>query len=535
MAQTCTRCSRLNPVEAAFCYFDGVALPGHAHGSGPIAVGASAFPARSCSPPARRAAASTSWPWPASRTGPRPGRCSRRVTWKASWAASGRADLALAAREAARFPDPDRGLDQFLSKLPTPGPRSAAASGRAAGGQPGASAGRPGTPVRAAPAKPGHAPALRLDDLRRRLALAGARRTARRPEKLFDFTSELVVPVHVRGQQLRAGPKPLEGRLVIESNGGNVTVLVTAEVPAKPFTEGVLAGAKSPRQVAEKAKAAPKEAAVLPREWGGRALVQGEWLDLPDPGAAGVRPGGGAAVLRGARPDAAAQGGDQRAGRHAPGQPRRPRAAHAGGQGPGEAAGLGAGDQRPAVAGGRPHHPGRPCGARPARRCRRCPTGRAKRSAPMWRWYANGNQRFVVLVTLVVGTTRVGLPQAALPTGILADPVSSGVRAAEAAIVTMPAAQPPPASPRQPGLGVYRGATRPDWPAPTAAAWLGLLPAALLGLILLAFAIRDIFFAKARAGGLEDTGPAYRCSSFHDGTTMTNSTSSCPSRPCASA
>jgi hypothetical protein len=34
-------------------------------------------------------------------------------------------------------------------------------------------------------------------------------------------------------------------------------------VPVRPFTGGVLAGAKSPRQIAEKAKAAPKEAAVL--------------------------------------------------------------------------------------------------------------------------------------------------------------------------------------------------------------------------------------------------------------------------------
>src|SRR5207249_1740774 len=31
----------------------------------------------------------------------------------------GRADLALAAREAARFPDRDRGLDDFLGKLPS--------------------------------------------------------------------------------------------------------------------------------------------------------------------------------------------------------------------------------------------------------------------------------------------------------------------------------------------------------------------------------------------------------------------------------
>src|SRR5262249_12340636 len=66
------------------------------------------------------------------------------------------------------------------------------------------------------------------------------------------------------GQHLRAGNKPLEGHLVLESNGGQpLTITVRAEVPARPFREGVLAGAVSPRQIAEKAKAAPKDAAPL--------------------------------------------------------------------------------------------------------------------------------------------------------------------------------------------------------------------------------------------------------------------------------
>src|SRR5207245_1464748 len=43
-----------------------------------------------------------------------------------------------------------------------------------------------------------------------------------------------------------------------------VTVLVRADVPVKPFSgAGLLAGVRSPRQVAEKAKEKPKEAAVL--------------------------------------------------------------------------------------------------------------------------------------------------------------------------------------------------------------------------------------------------------------------------------
>src|SRR5207302_1975808 len=83
------------------------------------------------------------------------------------------------------------------------------------------------------------------------------------PRKLFQFDNELLIPVHVRGKQLRAGNKPLEGRLTIESNGGIETITVRADVPVKPYPDGVLAGAHSPRQVAEKAKVAPRDAAVL--------------------------------------------------------------------------------------------------------------------------------------------------------------------------------------------------------------------------------------------------------------------------------
>jgi len=43
-------------------------------------------------------------------------------------------------------------------------------------------------------------------------------------------------------------------RLVVDSNGGAKTVLVRMEVPAHPFPAGVLAGAVTPRQLAEKAR-----------------------------------------------------------------------------------------------------------------------------------------------------------------------------------------------------------------------------------------------------------------------------------------
>ena len=82
-------------------------------------------------------------------------------------------------------------------------------------------------------------------------------------EKHFQFGHDLTLPVRVVGDKLRASNKPLEAHLSIDSNGGAATVTVRAEVPVKPFPAGVLGGAKSPRQVAEKAKANPKEAAAL--------------------------------------------------------------------------------------------------------------------------------------------------------------------------------------------------------------------------------------------------------------------------------
>jgi hypothetical protein len=81
------------------------------------------------------------------------------------------------------------------------------------------------------------------------------------PQTLFQFGAEAVIPVQVRGQYLRAATKPLEGKLVVESNGGTATILFRADVPVTPYPGGLFDGAVTPRQIAEKAKANPKEAA----------------------------------------------------------------------------------------------------------------------------------------------------------------------------------------------------------------------------------------------------------------------------------
>jgi hypothetical protein len=57
------------------------------------------------------------------------------------------------------------------------------------------------------------------------------------------------------GRRLRAHQKPQEAEVRLASNGGSV--------PVRPFPDGVLAGATSPRQVVEKALAAPRDVAPL--------------------------------------------------------------------------------------------------------------------------------------------------------------------------------------------------------------------------------------------------------------------------------
>jgi hypothetical protein len=262
MAQTCSKCSRANPAEAVYCYFDGMVLGGHGRNGGPVSVSTQPFHSQFVFPSGRQCrnfdelalACQENW-------------CEARDLLQQGYLQSflgtlGRADLALAAREAARFPDKDRGLDQLLTKLPShvlDAPKLRVEP----------------LEVSLGTMQPGQERQLQLhlhnQGMRLLygtiasedcpwLALGDAQAS---PQKVFQFDSEMIIPVHVRGKQLRAGNKPLEGKLLVESNGGTAVVVVRVEVPVKPFPDGVLAGAKSPRQIAEKAKAHPKEAAVL--------------------------------------------------------------------------------------------------------------------------------------------------------------------------------------------------------------------------------------------------------------------------------
>src|SRR5579885_2354763 len=118
MPLACRSCHRINPSGAAYCYFDGVALDGQAPREGSVPPGRQPFPMPFTFPSGRTChnynefALACLDDWPAALGALREGHVESFL------GGLGRVDLAVAAREAARFPDPDRGLDQLLGRLP---------------------------------------------------------------------------------------------------------------------------------------------------------------------------------------------------------------------------------------------------------------------------------------------------------------------------------------------------------------------------------------------------------------------------------
>jgi hypothetical protein len=263
MAQTCSKCSRANPAYAVYCYFDGFVLAGHANRGGPVAVGAQPFPHPFVFPTGRQSrnfnelAAACDDDWSCARD------LLRQGFFATFFGGIGRVDLAQAANEAAKFPDPDRGLDLFINKLPseTRGKAKLAVETQEIN-------------LGVVPVGSDRQFTLHLENLGTRLVYGSVTCPDKNPwltlgdipgttTKSIQFGGDMRLTVKVAPDRLRAGNKPLEASLVVETNGGTATVRVRAEVPVKPFPAGLLGGAKSPRQVAEKAKPIAKDAAVL--------------------------------------------------------------------------------------------------------------------------------------------------------------------------------------------------------------------------------------------------------------------------------
>ncbi|HYV34326.1 MAG TPA: hypothetical protein VE988_01400, partial [Gemmataceae bacterium] len=261
MSQVCAKCAHVNPPEAIFCYFDGVTLGSHAGNGRRVQPGSQPFPSQFVFPSGQTCrnfdqfavACQENWK-------------SAVDLLKQGFLASflgniGRSDLALAAKEAARFPDIDRGFDRFLAKLPTQVLE-----------EPKLRAEPTEVNLGVIPFGTNHTFELHLSNLGSRLLYGSVGSDCKwltlgdapgNRQKIFQFGGDVVVKVQIRGQHLRAGNKALQGHLLVESNGGTATITVKVDVPPKPYPNGILAGATTPRQIAEKSLAQPKDAAML--------------------------------------------------------------------------------------------------------------------------------------------------------------------------------------------------------------------------------------------------------------------------------
>ncbi len=172
----------------------------------------------------------------------------------------GRADLAMAAQRAAEESDADHGLDALLAQLP--GER-----------QPGVLVVAP-REINFGRVKRCESRSFMIHLENQGMGLLSGNVQSEVPwlalgdaagagSKVFQCRHELNITVQLVGKALRAHPKPQEGRIVVTAGHDICALVVRVEVLLQPFPDGVLAGATTPRQVAEKARAAPREAGRL--------------------------------------------------------------------------------------------------------------------------------------------------------------------------------------------------------------------------------------------------------------------------------
>jgi hypothetical protein len=264
MTHVCKCCHRVSPPDAAFCYHDGAPLDGASVPSGHTALNIAGHPfalplvfssGRSCHNFNELALACHGEPSVALEM-------LRKGHLESFLAGQGRVDLAEAAHTARNAPDRLRGLDDFLGRLP--GSALAPAKLRVEPTTLDLGTMRPreerlcelvlhneGTRLLYGSATCSDHPWLSFGDKQAK------------KEKLFQFSDRLVLPLRIRGRYLAAYHEPLAAEIRLQSNGGTIVVPVHVNVPVQPFPSGVLMGATTPRQLAEKARSTAGEAAAL--------------------------------------------------------------------------------------------------------------------------------------------------------------------------------------------------------------------------------------------------------------------------------
>lgn len=264
MVQTCAKCRRTNPRDANYCFYDGNVL-GHRGGDIPadgsaINLGARPFTTPLVFPSGLRCANFQQLAEACHEHRATAVELLREGSLAAFLGGQGRMDLVAVARAAARAPDPERGLDDLLGRLPFVLPAARLRVDP--------------TVIDAGTVRVGEDRSFELmlynDGMR---LLYGTTACAAswvslgdgtpQSTRLFQCSDRTPVPVRILGSRLRAFDKPQEAVVEVESSGGSASVTLRIMVPTKPFPEGVLAGVLSPRQLAKKARESPKEAAEL--------------------------------------------------------------------------------------------------------------------------------------------------------------------------------------------------------------------------------------------------------------------------------
>jgi hypothetical protein len=248
----------MNPETARYCHHDGAALADWQ--AGPIEVGARAFPAPFVFPSGKQCHSfnqltlACETDWDAAREMLTSG------FFEAFFGGMGRADLAQAALRSAKESDTDRGLDALLTELP--GERRPAVlvvSPREINlGQISRSENRTFTIH-----LENQGMGLLSGNIQSEVPWLSLGDPPGAASKVYQFRHDLTLSVQLLGKALRTHPRPQEGRIFVSAGGTGSTVSVRIEVPMLPFPDGVLAGALTPRQVAEKSRAFPREAGRL--------------------------------------------------------------------------------------------------------------------------------------------------------------------------------------------------------------------------------------------------------------------------------
>jgi hypothetical protein len=256
--QFCPRCQRANPREAVYCYFDGVVLRQGVAGLPTPGQ----LPQEFVFPSGRRCktfddlVVGCQYEWEDARHLLRNGDFARY------FAQHGRHDLARTAQENQRQPDPDIALHGFLGQLPASqiqGPRLDLNPRRIMlGGI------RPGEQRRLSLTVTNQGKGL----LQGKIAVSEGGQWLKIAEDgnpaeyALKTARAQQIQLHVDARGLTA-PQTYSGKLTVITNGGIAEVAVRLDVGAVPFPHAPFQGAATPRQMAERMRAQPKQAVSL--------------------------------------------------------------------------------------------------------------------------------------------------------------------------------------------------------------------------------------------------------------------------------